>query len=340
MQERERAETALAEAGITPERVGEADYELAIRETVDHLARSGTTGAGSRSRISPPTLPVSRARRTSTTTMTTLGEAMAPLRLRLESAQEERLAVAREAPPAPDRGPDCPHCGGARFVRSAPLQRTSTRGVILEGMPKAMAANVEPCECSIAWTDAQLADNGVPEPRRTWTFDTFPAAAGKRDAMRATRQWVEAAAERSQAQLVLWGEQPGVGKTGLAIAAVHALNAQRKRARFLPMQDLLRRMQSLFGDGDGAREYEDRLQREPILVLDDVGAEQKSRSGWSAEVLEALLEARTAYDRPTLLTTNLSPAELSTHVEARAADRLKLFEFAHVGGSSLRGRAS
>ena len=44
----------------------------------------------------------------------------------------------------------------------------------------------------------------------------------------------------------------------------------------------------------------------PVLVLDDVGKEHSSKSGWSASVLDQVLRYRHNEGRPTIITTNLA----------------------------------
>jgi DNA replication protein DnaC len=57
-----------------------------------------------------------------------------------------------------------------------------------------------------------------------------------------------------------------------------------------------------------------------LLVLDDVGSARDT--GWVTEQLLHLLEQRYDYQRPTILTSNMSLQDLSEHVDPRAASRL------------------
>lgn len=316
---REEAEAALREVGLNPERIGDEEWEIAVRETM------GETVRGSRS---PTLTPSSRLRSLSDELQT------------LSPTLVARIEEAKANPPPPPEV-DCATCGDARFIRMRPLDREGGRGYHLDdAMPLAIARNVEPCpSCSQVWTEEQLAQHRVPARRLGWTFDKFVPLPGKSEAKDEALMWAfrVAADPYTAGHLLLWGATPGVGKTHLAIAAVLYCIGEGRRAVLWPLQDLLRELQSRFGDGAAVRAFEDQLRRVPVLVLDDLGAEMRSGSGWSTDVIESLIEARTAEERPTLITTNLPPAELAKHVEARAASRLKLFRWVEVGGQDMRG---
>jgi DNA replication protein DnaC len=55
-------------------------------------------------------------------------------------------------------------------------------------------------------------------------------------------------------------------------------------------------------------------------VLDDLGAEKPSE--WTCEKLLELVDERYVQARPTIVTSNLPPNKLSTHVGERVASRL------------------
>ena len=57
-----------------------------------------------------------------------------------------------------------------------------------------------------------------------------------------------------------------------------------------------------------------------LLILDDVGSARAT--GWITEQLLHLLEQRYDYQRPTIITTNMSLQGFAEHVDPRAASRL------------------
>lgn len=94
----------------------------------------------------------------------------------------------------------------------------------------------------------------------------------------------------------------GSGKTSLAVACMYA----RGTGLFVPALRLgTARQQSRLGDGE-ASAVEDAV-RAPLLLLDDVGQEAKTTSNAVKDVVFARHDA----DRPTWITTGMSPQQLA-----------------------------
>lgn len=68
------------------------------------------------------------------------------------------------------------------------------------------------------------------------------------------------------------------------------------------------------------REAMTRLQRLPLLLIDDLGAGRAT--DWTADTTYRLIDARWAHCRPTIFTTNLAPAELTAALGDRITSRL------------------
>lgn len=312
----------MAEAGITLERVGDLEFEVAIRETLDREMDRSSISAGSPSLTSvgsllPEDLPAQipgvppPARE-------------APL-LPKPGSPEYQRAFTRSA-----GDPECAECGDARFVRD-PDFVPGRKVIPVHGAAPATFPGTMPCpSCNVAAHDWLLARSRVPEMLHGLTFDTFEPRLGKVEALVATLRWVA-----DGGGLVVHG-QPGRGKTHLAIAGVLAACEAGSRAEFWAFQDLLREMQLRFdSEDDSAQALEARVRAVEVLVLDDVGAEHKV-SAWATEVLESLIDHRLARSLPTLITTNLAPGEVAKHVGARSADRLQLYRWVECGGESMR----
>lgn len=138
--------------------------------------------------------------------------------------------------------------------------------------------------------------------------------------------------ERSPEALVLMGPT-GRGKTHLGTALLV------QRAQLLTVADPNWRFEGQWGRWISARGFLERLRAEigqpsdgrvmgdhigaPILLLDDVGAELLTgeRGEWRRDRIAHLLSERFDEMRPTIITTNLHPAELH-QLDARLASRL------------------
>lgn len=123
---------------------------------------------------------------------------------------------------------------------------------------------------------------------------------------------------------LLYSGPNGTGKTHLAAAIANAMRAQNKVCLFLTSVRLLSYIREAF---DPQREkdndwlsYSQRveaIQKAPVLVVDDLGAEKPS--AWVSEQLFVLFNDRMVNRRPTVITTNLRGGDL----EPRLASRLR-----------------
>jgi len=149
------------------------------------------------------------------------------------------------------------------------------------------------------------------ERLRAFTFENFsPAGRGLRgrsrdsleSAYRLVRQW----AEEPHGWLVLSGGN-GSGKTHLAAAAAGYRLERGDRVCFANVPDLLDQLRATYGPNSNSRfdEVFRALLDVPVLVLDDLGAEQSSP--WVNEKLYQLINHRHLALLPTIITTNLRP---------------------------------
>jgi len=137
------------------------------------------------------------------------------------------------------------------------------------------------------------------------------------EAVRLARAWWEG----SRTWLVMLGHT-GVGKS----VAAAAVAREAKGAVWCPATSLT---QATF-DGDGAR-----LAKAPLLVVDDFGTEH--RSAFAASCWHQVLADRHENERRTVLTANLTRAELRSVLGDRLADRVASdCELHELHGDSLR----
>lgn len=150
---------------------------------------------------------------------------------------------------------------------------------------------------------------------------------------------------------LFWGNY-GVGKTGLAVGVAwgwvqmqctveQGLRAS-KGLLFRSVPDLLTELRATYNTSDGPTEA-DVLQRYasvPLLVLDDLGAEQIRSTGWVEDRLYQIIGRRHANMLPIYVTSNLSPEELGLKIGERIVWRLLEMTgpegVVHVEGPNLR----
>ena len=177
----------------------------------------------------------------------------------------------------------------------------------------------------------------IPKARLGWTLDDCTDAPKK--ALEGVRRWLTAVSEgkiilaSGQAHcgrgILLYGK-PGRGKTTLALATIQDMMLNFPLEAFVPAEgkvlirpcyfatfnDILDLKGQLIGNDD--LEDEQRLYdgmlgncKEDaynirVLIIDDVGKEHTSLSGWQSNMLHHLLRTRFNNGLPTIVTTNIA----------------------------------
>jgi DNA replication protein DnaC len=205
--------------------------------------------------------------------------------------------------------------------------------------------SVEPPEESEARLASRLTDPGVTQqielgegsgPRffavgamgrdqlARFTLDQFdPSGRGLRGesrrnlegAFRLARQW----AAEPDGWLVFLGAN-GCGKTHLAAGIAAERLAQGDAVAFANVPDLLDELRATFAPGSRER-FDHRFRRlldAPVLVLDDLGAQQTS--AWAEEKLYQILNHRHLQRKPTIVTTNCELKVMEPRIASRLAD--------------------
>lgn len=179
---------------------------------------------------------------------------------------------------------------------------------------------------------AQIYASGIPFKTIGWEF----ADLEQTPALETVRKWVasvkagkviRAAGEPSCGVGLLLVGEPGHGKTTMASVALQELlrgmskddwkipaSTPRHPTAFMDYPRLLRAQKSLWSNGDdqdlqelidgiyGDTEKELTVQ---VFVLDDLGKEYKTVSGWAENTFDALLRSRFNAGLPTIVTTNV-----------------------------------
>ena len=158
----------------------------------------------------------------------------------------------------------------------------------------------------------------------TLTFETFdPRGHGLRgkqresleSAFQAARRWAEA----PDGFLVILG-QTGCGKTHLAAAIANDRLDAGEAACFANVPDVLDELRATFAPGAPERfdAVFTRLREVPLLILDDLGAQQSSP--WAEEKLYQMLNHRHLGRMSTVVTTNCELSKMEARIASRLAD--------------------
>jgi DNA replication protein DnaC len=119
-----------------------------------------------------------------------------------------------------------------------------------------------------------------------------------------------------------------------------------RRVRFLAMADLMAmKIEYMRNDVTPERSQEireslDDAREAVLLVLDDVGAEHRSASGYAEGEVARLIRSRHRNACPTIVTTNVRPMEWrEVYGESLASFLAEAFEIVSIVGEDIRGQA-
>ncbi len=165
---------------------------------------------------------------------------------------------------------------------------------------------------------------GMPSRYREKTFATFdPAVSGAAGAAFGAANHVI----DGRSSLVLVG-RPGAGKSHLAAA----IGNSQRGGEWCNVPELVHtaRQDIHTGDNDAAKWLHDLATEDGFVVLDDLGREKVSE--WTGELIYVLVNRRYEDNRPTVVTSNLTMAELESNgygpVLSRLSEEGRLVEMA------------
>ena len=150
-----------------------------------------------------------------------------------------------------------------------------------------------------------LAEAGIPRRYQKCSFSTFTTYPNE-DLLRAVDKAREFAADFPVVEkgLLLIG-RPGIGKTHLAVAALHEVVLRTgARALYYDTRTLLSTIRSTFNPVTRTSEADvlGRVMAAELLVLDDLGAERTT--DWVEDTMNLIVNTRYNDRRPTIFTTN------------------------------------
>ena len=120
----------------------------------------------------------------------------------------------------------------------------------------------------------------------------------------------------------------GTGKTHLAIALLlEWFNKYRPDSNnqygfpvFIPSVEFFLELKNTFGNDESEKYILDRYTKPELLCIDDVGAEKIS--DWSRQMFYTLVDRRYREEKQTIITSNLSLADISKLIDDRIASRI------------------
>lgn len=113
--------------------------------------------------------------------------------------------------------------------------------------------------------------------------------------------------------LVLYGPV-GTGKSYYAACIANRLIDKGYKVRMTNFAELANILESKF---DGKQEFMESLNRYDLLIVDDLGAERNSASGYMQEIVFNIIDSRCRAKLPFIVTTNLTADELKNPTDMR-----------------------
>lgn len=181
------------------------------------------------------------------------------------------------------------------------------------------------CSCIKAKMDAEAAWKQQEENDRNrrrcfsetnmidWTFDRDDQQNPKLS--KAMRNYADKFPEflKMGKGLIMFGEV-GRGKTFYAACIANALIDKGYKVYMTNFAELTNRIQGMF---EGRQEFIDSLSRNALLVIDDLGVERDSASGYMQEMVYNIIDSRYRSGLPFIITTNLTADQLKNPKDIR-----------------------
>jgi DNA replication protein DnaC len=133
---------------------------------------------------------------------------------------------------------------------------------------------------------------------------------------------------------LLFSGSVGTGKTHLAAGILKKAFSKGLDGVLISVPDLLDEIRKGYNGEENT--IESKVRNKFLVVLDDLGAENLTE--WVRERLFMLINHRYEHQKPLIITTNCTPAELTVRIGERTTDRIReVCKIVQIGGKSRRG---
>ncbi|MBE3555887.1 MAG: ATP-binding protein [Firmicutes bacterium] len=214
-------------------------------------------------------------------------------------------------------------------------ERCLDTGVILIQTPQGERARL--CNCILDTKQRGLEDaSRLPPKLREERFENFSLQYYSADridpetghsyralaafALQQAKRFAETDRLKQDPGWLLFMGEVGRGKTHLAASIVNRLLQRNEEVLFLVVPDFLEALRESMRRDQGNPVYAQWAYTVPYLVMDDLGVHNYSE--WTVNQIYSLLNERSLYKRPTVVTTNLSLEQIAALLGARTSSRL------------------
>lgn len=194
-------------------------------------------------------------------------------------------------------------------------------------------------EFQVRWQESGLSPEQKQQTFTTFTLDWYKDKERYRDILEQCLLFCEKVHKGEKAESLLFCGPVGTGKTHLCSAIANYLLQSGLAVIYLKsgkLFDLIREYK--FGpeaNEQGTIRKLDFLYRADLLIIDDLGTE--SLTDFTKEQLLFIIDERIQYKLPWVISTNLSPHEMTNYYEDRILDRiLNVSKIMKFTGESVR----
>lgn len=218
-----------------------------------------------------------------------------------------------------------------------------------KGLSKEEFKELSEIRTQIAWCEECIADinkkaNSIRERSNlgkrfmTRTFDTFEVNADNEMAYHLSKKCAEMIISHKpydRCGLVITGNN-GIGKTHLSASIANKCIDEGVTTLFSTFTDILNaEKKRINGEANAFDPTVPNCELVPLLIVDDLGKEKTTE--WSNEVLFKIINSRYEAMRPTIITTNMSLADMYKSLDKAVFSRLyEMCKIVEINGNDKR----